>query len=142
EVAEFLRRIPEASQNHVLLCGMTNMLNSIDHAILRRGRFDHILKVDMPSEEEILSLLDSLLSPLPTEGNLELSALAGRLLDCPISDIAFVVREAGRLAVREEKEAISADLLQRACEGLEPHQVKKNRIGFQPVYDAADMRRS
>ncbi|MBV5300638.1 MAG: AAA family ATPase [Methylococcales bacterium] len=46
EVAEFLRRIPEATKNQVLIIGMTNRIEMIDPAILRRGRFDHIIKVD------------------------------------------------------------------------------------------------
>ena len=58
EVAEFLRKIPEAPRKRVLLFGMTNLLDSMDKAILRRGRFDHIVEVGMPSKEEIMALLD------------------------------------------------------------------------------------
>ena len=46
EVAEFLRRIPEATKNDVLIVAMTNRIEMIDPAILRRGRFDHVIKVD------------------------------------------------------------------------------------------------
>ena len=45
EVAEFLRRIPEAISKGVLVFAMTNMIDTIDPAILRRGRFDHIIEV-------------------------------------------------------------------------------------------------
>src|SRR5581483_1194657 len=41
EVAEFLRRIPEAAGKEILIVAMTNRLDMIDPAILRRGRFDH-----------------------------------------------------------------------------------------------------
>ena len=40
EVGEFLRRIPEAIANRVLVIAMTNRIEMIDPAILRRGRFD------------------------------------------------------------------------------------------------------
>src|SRR5262249_44041135 len=53
EVAEFLRRIPEAASNEVLIVAMTNRLDMIDPAILRRGRFDHIVEVGPAFEEEI-----------------------------------------------------------------------------------------
>jgi SpoVK/Ycf46/Vps4 family AAA+-type ATPase len=53
EVAEFLRRIPEATKKHVLVVAMTNMVDSIDPAILRRGRFDHVIEVKMPSAVEV-----------------------------------------------------------------------------------------
>src|SRR5882672_3984461 len=62
EVAEFLRRIPEATKNDVLIIGMTNRVEMIDPAILRRGRFDHVVKVDFATEDEIKGLLLSLFS--------------------------------------------------------------------------------
>ena len=40
EVGEFLRRIPEAKDNKVLVIAMTNMISSIDSAIRRKGRFE------------------------------------------------------------------------------------------------------
>ena len=76
EVAEFLRRIPEAVKNDVLIIAMTNRIEMIDPAIQRRGRFDHVIKVDFASEVEVLSLLDKLLSSLPTESDVEVMTLA------------------------------------------------------------------
>src|SRR3546814_20855033 len=67
EVAEFLRRIPEAVKNEVLIIAMTNRIDMIDPAIQRRGRFDHVIKVDFASEIEVQSLLDKMLSALPKE---------------------------------------------------------------------------
>jgi hypothetical protein len=61
EVAEFLRRIPEAIKNKVLIIAMTNQIDMIDPAVIRRGRFDHIISVEMPSKEEVSSLIESLL---------------------------------------------------------------------------------
>lgn len=65
EVAEFLRRIPEATANRVLVIGMTNKLNAIDPAILRRGRFDHVIHVDHAGEDEVSGLLEFLLRDIP-----------------------------------------------------------------------------
>lgn len=131
EVAEFLRRIPDATKHRVLLFGMTNMIDAIDKAILRRGRFDHVLEVGMPSEEEILALLQSLLAPLPTEGELDLEACARKLSGSPISDVAFAVRKAGQLAVRGGSAAIDAGILARACEQATGNRRPVRRIGFQ-----------
>ena len=131
EVAEFLRRIPDAAKNHVLLLGMTNMPDAIDKAILRRGRFDHRLELGMPSEAELVSLLKSMLDPLPTEGDLALDALARKLVGRPISDVTYTVREAGRMAVRENRRAIDAALLSRACDKLGKSDVRARRLGFE-----------
>ena len=73
EVAEFLRRIPEATKNDVLIFAMTNRVDMIDPAVLRRGRFDHVIKVDFASEGEILALLEKLLSSLPKHAEVDAS---------------------------------------------------------------------
>ena len=134
EVAEFLRRIPEAVKNDVLIIAMTNRIEMIDPAIQRRGRFDHVIKVDFASEVEVLSLLDKLLSSLPKESDVDSKPLAKELAGRPLSDVSFVVREGARLAARSGKEKLDqASLLSalraspaREREGGEP----KRRIGF------------
>ena len=100
EVAEFLRRIPEATQNQVLVIAMTNRIDMIDQAILRRGRFDHVIKVDYATHDEIQALLESMLSDLPVDGCIDCAQFAKELCGRPLSDVAFVVREAARLAGR------------------------------------------
>lgn len=106
EVAEFLRRIPEAAKNGVLIIAMTNRIDMIDPAIQRRGRFDHVIKVDFASEIEVQSLLDKLLSSLPKEPDVDSKPLARKLAGRPLSDVAFVVREGARLAARSGKERL------------------------------------
>ena len=130
EVAEFLRKIPEAPQNKILVFGMTNLIESIDRAILRRGRFDYMLEVEMPTEEEIISLLESLLRDRPKEPELPLSELSRELAGRPISDISFLVRDAARRTVRGGKEAIGAEELRAALCALPAAEGKHRKIGF------------
>ena len=103
EVAEFLRRIPEAIKNRVLIIAMTNKIEMIDPAILRRGRFDHVVKVGMASEEEVYALLEKLVKDFPCEDDIDAALLAKRLTGRPLSDVAFAVREGARLAARAGK---------------------------------------
>lgn len=114
EVAEFLRRIPEAIKNRVLVIGMTNRIEMIDPAILRRGRFDHVVKVGMASTPEVEALLKKLLSALPQEPNIDVSVLSKKLSDRPLSDVAFVAREGARLAARAGEHKISQQFLEQA----------------------------
>ncbi|GMM92499.1 ATP-binding protein [Qipengyuania sp. MTN3-11] len=111
EVAEFLRRIPEASKSRVLVIGMTNKLELIDAAILRRGRFDHVVHVGNAGTTEIEGLLTSLLGRVPNDIS-DLDPIAAKLTNRPLSDVSFVVREAGRIAARARKDRIeNEDLL-------------------------------
>lgn len=131
EVAEFLRRIPEAIKNKVLIIAMTNMIEMIDPAILRRGRFDHIIEVGMPSREEVASLMDSLLSKLPKAEGLNVDTIVDALTGKALSDSAFVIREAARLAAKSGKSELDQESVMGALNSL-PKEKEKNtrRIGF------------
>src|ERR1700682_590570 len=93
EVAEFLRRIPEATKHEVLIVAMTNRIDMIDSAVLRRGRFDHVISVDYASEREVSALLTKLLATLPKETSVDPTPFAKELAGRPLSDVAFVIRE-------------------------------------------------
>lgn len=130
EVAEFLRRIPEATHNRVLVIAMTNMLDMIDSAILRRGRFDHIIEVKMPSPLEIKLLLENMFSKLPVTQDLNIQALSQKLSGRPISDVAYVVKEAGRNAVKADKEFIDNEAIELAVKALPEAAKNRQKIGF------------
>jgi SpoVK/Ycf46/Vps4 family AAA+-type ATPase len=132
EVAEFLRRIPEANKNNVLVIGMTNRIEMIDPAILRRGRFDHVVEVSMPSADEVSAALSELLENMPTDESVDPTALSARLAGRPMSDVAYVVREAGRHAARNGLNALSQSCFLDALT-LAPERIredKTNPIGF------------
>lgn len=134
EVAEFLRRIPEAVKNDVLIIAMTNRIEMIDPAIQRRGRFDHVIKVDFASEVEVQALLDKLLSSLPKESDVDSKPLAKELAGRPLSDVSFVVREGARLAARTGKEKLDQASLLAALRSSPAREREggetKRRIGF------------
>lgn len=133
EVAEFLRRIPEATKNEVLIVAMTNRVDMIDPAILRRGRFDHVIKVDYASEDEVRSLLNKLLYNLPKEEDVDPVPFAKQLAGRPLSDVAFVVREGARLAARSGKDRLDQDSLIAAMKSAPARDREggsKRRIGF------------
>jgi hypothetical protein len=129
EVAEFLRRIPEAISKGVLVFAMTNMIDTIDPAILRRGRFDHIIEVKMASKEEILELLKVKLRELPIADDVVIESIAEKLDSHPMSDVTFVLREAGRMAVKSRIEYINQICFDKALDML-PKKEEKRKIGF------------
>jgi hypothetical protein len=132
EVAEFLRRIPEAAKNEVLIVAMTNRVEMIDSAIMRRGRFDHVIKVDFASEEEVRSMLEKLLSTLPIDKTVDPAPIARRLAGRPLSDVAFVVREGARLSARAGKDRLGAEYLMEALDAAPSRDEDSghHRIGF------------
>lgn len=129
EVAEFLRRIPEAISKGVLVFAMTNMIKSIDPAILRRGRFDHIVEVKMANAEEIEALLNHRFKELPIDASVQAKTIAAALDGHPMSDVTFILREAGRYAVKKNLEVISQECFDNAL-NLLPKKKERPKIGF------------
>ena len=129
EVAEFLRKIPEAISNGVLVFAMTNMIDMIDPAILRRGRFDHIIEVKMASKEEIAAYLTSKFEELPVAEDASIDYISGALDSHPFSDVTYILREAGKLAVKSGKEVIDKECFDKALSTL-PKKEEKRKIGF------------
>ncbi len=131
EIAEFLRAIPEAIKAGVLIVGMTNRIDMIDPAILRRGRFDHVVKVDYADKVEMFDLLRTLLEGVPLTEGVTLEAYATRLAGRPLSDAAFVVREAARLAARARMDCIDDACFLKAINSLPPDGERpRPRVGF------------
>ncbi|MGZ5232328.1 MAG: ATP-binding protein [Burkholderiales bacterium] len=132
EVAEFLRRIPEAVKNEVLIIGMTNRLEMIDPAIMRRGRFDHVIKVDYASAEEVAALLTTLFEPLPIDVTVDPGFLATKLAGRPLSDVTFVVREGARLAAKAADTQLRQYFLLQALESCpsRTEDISRRPIGF------------
>ena len=134
EVAEFLRRIPEAVSKNVLLIAMTNRIDMIDPAIQRRGRFDHVIQVDFANKEEIKELLDNLLRSLPTASDVMVEELASKLFGRPLSDVSFVVREAARLTAKSGESELDQRILLTALKSAKAREregeKEKRKAGF------------
>ncbi|MBF0319506.1 MAG: ATP-binding protein [Nitrospirae bacterium] len=132
EAAEFLRVIPEALKNNVLIIGMTNMIEKIDPAILRRGRFDHVIRIDMPTETEVESLLRGLFSERPCEDNIKLHEAIALLSGRPLSDTSFMVREAARITAKSGKSKIDDESIEQALKlvAREKDAPEERKIGF------------
>ncbi|WP_238537901.1 ATP-binding protein [Paraburkholderia atlantica] len=132
EVAEFLRRIPEAAKNEVLIVAMTNRVEMIDPAIMRRGRFDHVVAVGYPDEAEVAALLAKLLAALPQDQTVDPAPLAKALAGRPLSDVAFVVREGARLSARAGSDMLGQEFLLAALAAAPSRSggCSERRVGF------------
>ena len=106
EVSELLKVFEQAAESGVTVVATTNRKEAIDPAFLRKGRFDHAFEVGYPNTAEVLPALETLVSERPHVPGLGLATLAAKLAGRPMSDVAWVVNEAARLAVKSSKDAI------------------------------------
>ena len=118
ETTQLLRLLEKAAEKEVLIIATTTRSYVLDDALMRRGRFDHIIEIEMPKVEEISSALEALLEKRPTAGGLNIENISTRLKGRPMSDVAWVVNEAARIAVKQGKEVIDDFCLMAALKNL------------------------
>lgn len=118
EIAQLLRLIEIAAKQGILVIGTTNRFESMDQAIVRRGRFDHVIELGFPSQVEIMSAVENLLKGKPTEDGLDLEEFSNKLAGHPMSDIAWAINDAARYAVKHNKQYIDRDCLMNAANNV------------------------
>lgn len=116
------------SNTNVIVLAATNRAEILDKALLRAGRFDRQIYVDLPDLNERKAILNVHLKNIKKVDNLDLDFLAKQTPGFSGADIANVCNEAALTAARKDKLAVDMqdflDAVDRIVGGLE----KKNKI--------------
>ena len=99
EVNEFLCMLNNATERGVYVLAATNHPERIDKAVLRKGRIDEMVYVDMPDIAARMSLFKLALSKLPADENIDYERLAMLTAGYNCSDISYIVKTASRQMV-------------------------------------------
>lgn len=92
----------------VLVMGATNRVDMLDPALLRPGRFDRIVNVDLPDKEGRLAILQLHTKGKPIADDVNLEDIARQSFGFSGAHLESLANEAAILALRENKEEISA----------------------------------
>ena len=113
---------------NVIVIAATNRADILDKALMRAGRFDRQIYVDLPDVRERKEIFEVHLRPLKKAKNLDLDFLSKQTPGFSGADIANVCNEAALIAARNGKKAVDKqdflDAVDRIIGGLE----KKNKI--------------
>ncbi|RMA57851.1 ATP-dependent zinc metalloprotease FtsH [Ulvibacter antarcticus] len=116
------------TNSNVIVIAATNRADVLDKALMRAGRFDRQIYVDLPDVRERKEIFEVHLRPIKTDDSLDLDFLAKQTPGFSGADIANVCNEAALIAARNEKKAVDKqdflDAVDRIVGGLE----KKNKI--------------
>ncbi|MEZ4970044.1 MAG: ATP-dependent zinc metalloprotease FtsH [Flavobacteriaceae bacterium] len=116
------------TNTNVIVLAATNRADVLDKALMRAGRFDRQIYVDLPDIRERKEIFEVHLRPIKTAETLDLDFLAKQTPGFSGADIANVCNEAALIAARKEKKAVTKqdflDAVDRIVGGLE----KKNKI--------------
>ncbi|MFL5765698.1 MAG: ATP-dependent zinc metalloprotease FtsH [Bacteroidia bacterium] len=112
----------------VIILAATNRADILDRALMRAGRFDRQIYVDMPDLNERKDIFKVHLKPLKLDASVDIDFLAKQTPGFSGADIANICNEAALIAARHDKSFIEKqdflDAVDRIIGGLE----KKNKI--------------
>lgn len=112
----------------VILLAATNRAEVLDRALLRPGRFDRQIHVDLPDLNERIEIFKVHVKPLKIDNSVDINFLGKQTPGFSGADIANICNEAALIAARQKKKKIVQkdflDAVDRVIGGLE----KKNKI--------------
>ena len=116
------------TSTNVIILAATNRADVLDKALMRAGRFDRQIYVDLPDVRERKEIFKVHLKPLKTTKTLDIDLLSKQTPGFSGADIANVCNEAALVAARKNKKSVGKqdflDAVDRIVGGLE----KKNKI--------------
>ena len=116
------------TDTNVIVVAATNRADVLDKALMRAGRFDRQIYVDLPDINERKEIFDVHIKPLKLGEDVKVGFLAQQTPGFSGADIANMCNEAALIAARHDKKAIEhqdfLDAVDRIVGGLE----KKNKV--------------
>ena len=116
------------SDSNVIVLAATNRADVLDKALMRAGRFDRQIYIDLPDVRERKEIFEVHLRPLKVDEKLDTDFLSKQTPGFSGADIANVCNEAALIAARYDKKTVEKqdflDAVDRIVGGLE----KKNKI--------------
>ena len=107
----------------VIVLAATNRVEILDPALLRAGRFDRQIHVDLPELSERVAIFNVHLKPLKLDKDLDIELLARQTPGFSGADIANVCNEAALIAARHNRKEVGKqdflDAVDRIIGGLE-----------------------
>ena len=116
------------SNSGVIILAATNRADVLDKALLRAGRFDRQIHVELPDLNERKAIFEVHIKPIKVDKSVDVEFLAKQTPGFSGADIANVCNESALIAARKDKKTVDRqdflDAVDRIIGGLE----KKNKI--------------
>ena len=116
------------SNSGVIILAATNRVDMLDKALLRAGRFDRQIHVDLPDLNERKQIFGVHMRPLKMDETVDVDLLARQTPGFSGADIANVCNEAALIAARHSKNAISKQDFNNAIDRIVGGLEKKTKV--------------
>ncbi len=111
----------------IIILAATNRADVLDPALLRPGRFDRQVMVNLPTIKERMNILALHAKNKKMEVSVDLDAIASRTPGFSGADLENVLNEAALLTVREDKTEISMEIIDEAIDRVMMGPAKKSK---------------
>jgi len=116
------------TNTNVIIIAATNRADVLDKALMRAGRFDRQIYVDLPDLNERREIFKVHLKPIKAIKSLDVDFLAKQTPGFSGADIANVCNEAALIAARKNKKAVGKEDFLNAVDRIIGGLEKKNKI--------------
>lgn len=116
------------SDTNVIIIAATNRADVLDPALLRPGRFDRRVKIELPERADRLAILKTHFKNKPAEDDLDLDALAAKTAGSSGADLANMANEAAIIAASRNHAKISDADLTEAFEKVAIGPERKTKV--------------
>jgi len=124
----------------VTVIAATNRPDMIDPAIMRPGRIDRTMEVEIPELEARKKIFEVHTEDMPVSDDVDMGELAEKTEDHVGSDIESICREAGMIALRgnPESEEVKMKDFEEAVKEVEPTATDENREQYRRMMNKMD----
>ena len=112
----------------VVILAATNRPESLDPALLRPGRFDRRVPVELPDLQGREAILKVHAKKVQTQGNIDYNAVARAAAGASGAELANIVNEAALRAVRDGRRLVTQADMEESVEVIIAGYQKKNRV--------------
>ena len=112
----------------VIILAATNRPDVLDPALLRPGRFDRRIPVELPDLEGRIAILKVHAKKIKISDNVDFASIAKTAAGASGADLANIVNEAALRAVREGRQIVTQEDLQESIETVIAGYQKKSRV--------------
>jgi transitional endoplasmic reticulum ATPase len=127
-VAQFLSELDGLEdRGNIVVIGATNLIEVIDPAVRRPGRFDEEIEFSLPDTDARRKILEVHSDDMPVSSSVEFQDIAERTRGWSGADLESIVKKAGLIAVKEDKSEVGHEDFVIAVERFDEQREAKHQ---------------
>jgi len=124
-LSQLLTEMEESATSRVVVIGITNRPDLLDHALLRPGRLEPVLYVQQPDENGRLEIIKILTKKMPLSSDVNLEEIAVSTQNYTGADLAALCRESGVHAMQNNLSKVNSVAFAAALKKVRPSITKE-----------------